>query len=101
MTELAGLTADSFDDLVGDRFQLVAGSEAPEPGELRLSEVSVLGPPPPGLRTPFSLVFTGPADSIRLQGIYRLEHEALGSFELFLVPLAPDGSGARYQAIFS
>jgi hypothetical protein len=98
MTELAGLTAESFGDLLGDRFEVTAGGA---PTELCLTEVVALGPAPPGARAPFSLVFTGSADGIRPQGIYALEHETLGRLELFLVPLAPDGTSARYQAIFS
>ena len=51
-------------------------------------------------REQFSLVFRGPADVVLPQAIYRLEHETLGAFELFVVPIGPDGQGMRYEAVF-
>lgn len=56
----------------------------------------------PGGRRPFSLIFSNPRkDAYLSQRIYRLEHEKMGSLELFLVPLGPDLVGMRYEAIFS
>jgi hypothetical protein len=52
-------------------------------------------------RAPFSIVFRGPATPILPQRIYRLEHPAIGSFDLFLVPIGPDERGLRYEAIFT
>ena len=52
-------------------------------------------------RAPFSIVFRGPATPILPQRIYRLEHPALGTFDLFLVPIGPDECGMRYEAIFT
>src|SRR5438045_985523 len=51
-------------------------------------------------RAPFSIVFRGPATPILPQRIYRLEHAALGTFDLFLVLIGPDERGLRYEAIF-
>jgi hypothetical protein len=34
------------------------------------------------------------------QRIYRLEHAELDTLELFLVPIAQDASGTRYEAVF-
>jgi hypothetical protein len=103
MAELAELTLESFSGRIGEQFQMVAagaGVETPAV-ELRLSEAAALGKAAPGLRAPFSIVFSGPAENIQPQGTYRLEHEGLGPLELFLVALAPDVHGARYQAVFS
>ena len=33
--------------------------------------------------------------------IYALEHAGLGQFDLFLVPIAADRDGVRYEAIFT
>lgn len=49
----------------------------------------------------FSLMFRGPLSPFYPQAIYTLEHEKLGKFDLFLVPLGPDSAGMRYQVIFS
>ena len=57
--------------------------------------------PAPGVRAPFAIVFSGPAEAILPQGIYAVEHDVIGASEMFLVPLQPDAAGARYQAMFS
>lgn len=52
-------------------------------------------------RPQFSLVFRGGPDPPVAQRIYRLEHEELGTLELFLVPIGPDQAGQRYEAVFT
>jgi hypothetical protein len=49
----------------------------------------------------FSLFFYGPNNIFLPQCIYRLAHEQLGEHEIFLVPVAQDPRGFRYEAIFS
>jgi len=56
---------------------------------------------PGDLRTPFSVVFRGPMTPMLPQRIYRLAHDELGEFELFIVPLGPDREGLRYEAVFT
>jgi hypothetical protein len=46
-------------------------------------------------------VFRGPGDVLLPQRIYRMEHEEIGVFDLFLVPIGPDEIGLRYEAIFT
>jgi hypothetical protein len=49
----------------------------------------------------FSLVFRA-APTVRLpQQIYRVAHDRLGVLEVFLVPIAPDKDGSRYEAVFN
>lgn len=52
-------------------------------------------------RVPFSIVFRGPLESVLPQRIYPFEHDELGSFELFIVPIGPDEVGMQYEAVFS
>lgn len=52
-------------------------------------------------RQPFSIVFRGPGDVLLPQRIYRMQHDKIGSFELFLVPIGPDEKGLRYEAVFT
>jgi hypothetical protein len=54
----------------------------------------------PSGREPFSIVFRGPLEPVLPQRIYRFEHEALGAFELFIVPIGTDESGMQYEAVF-
>lgn len=51
-------------------------------------------------RAPFSLVFRDGQQGVMPQSIYRLEHDVLGMFEIFLVPIGPDEQGMRYEAVF-
>jgi hypothetical protein len=95
--ELADLTAATFAPYVGDTFALAA---EPQAVELVLAEVTTLADRPGG-RDPFSLLFRGPPQPNLPQAIHRLEHAQLGALEIFVVPLAPDDAGTRYEAIFS
>ena len=77
--------------------------DAGDPLDLRLVEVTPLGggTAPAGGRAPFSLVFRGPRAPVLPQRIYLLEHEAIGTIEIFLVPIGPDQEGMRYEAVFT
>jgi hypothetical protein len=35
------------------------------------------------------------------QRVYTLEHDSMGAFELFLVPVARDEKSFRYEAVFN
>ena len=54
-----------------------------------------------GIRPPFSIVFLEPAAEVLPQAIYRFDHDELGAFELFVVPIARDADGTRYEAVFT
>jgi hypothetical protein len=49
----------------------------------------------------FSLFFYGPTEPFLGQGTFQLEHQALGDFPLFLVPVGPDERGMCYEAVFN
>jgi len=101
-------TAESFRPAVGSRFRVA--SSGPDV-DLDLIELT---PSPPrdeaearrrtaaGIRTePFTLLFRGPQEPRLAQGIHRLEHELLGTLEIFLVPVRPDEGGPLYEAVFN
>jgi hypothetical protein len=48
----------------------------------------------------FSLLFTAPSGAWLPQAIYPVQHPALGTMEIFLVPVGPESGGNGYQAIF-
>ena len=52
-----------------------------------------------GERVPYTLLFHAPAEANVGQRIVRLEHETLAPVDLFIVPLGPDASGMRYEAV--
>lgn len=68
--------------------------------ELQLVEAGNAGKAAPGYEQ-FSLVFRGPLDSFLEQAIYSFEHDKIGTFELFIVPIKQDQEGFLYQAIIN
>lgn len=90
----------TFSGLAGDEFSIRLDDG--QSVSLRLEDASETETPQqPGARVPFSLLFRGPAAPILPQRMYRMEHRALGAFDLFIVPLSPDETGARYEAVFA
>ena len=101
---LERLTIDTFSPLLGDPFTLDV--DATRTLAVELIEVTDLsGPtrstPPEGLRTPFSIVVRSATNAVLAQGMYRLDHATLGSFEPFRVTIGPDAVGMRYEAVFT
>jgi len=90
----------NFEECLGSRFRVVA-DHAPAV-ELTLIEAKTLPSSGHSLRpVPFSIVFRGPIGLRLSQRTYAFEHDALGMFEMFIVPIAPDEHGPRYEAIFN
>jgi hypothetical protein len=89
---------EDFEPHRGESFRLNAKGATLE---LELSEIQRLGT---ALRNggAFSLIFTAPvAGPIAPQAIYPIEHAALGTLELFVVPIQPQGGRHRYEVIFT
>jgi hypothetical protein len=90
----------TFAPHLGEKFRIQA-ADSPW-AEMTLIEATALGQDTAsaGRRAPFSIVFRGARDRVLPQRIYRVEHEAIGAFDLFLVPIGPDQEGMRYEAVF-
>ena len=103
MTKLDAFTIGTFAPLVGTRFTILdaATGDAVPLTELELIEANSLGEAGHRQREPFSLLFASREPQALRDDTYRLEHERLGSFELFVVPVEQDAHGVRYEAIFS
>jgi ribosomal protein S18 acetylase RimI-like enzyme len=54
----------------------------------------------PGGRAGFSVVFASDSRAVHPQRIYRVEHDGLGTMDLFLVPIGQGPTGIRYEAVF-
>ena len=99
------LTVTDFVAHVNSSFPILLGAE--DFLDLELMEARTLGesrPVPPGIRQqPFSLILRGPRDRPLAQRIYPLKHPTLGTLDIFLVPLGPEGDsqGLHYQAVFN
>lgn len=49
----------------------------------------------------FSLLFQAPVETAPLQGLYAMEHEAMGHLDLFLVPVKKDEKALYMEAVFN
>lgn len=97
------LKRSTFEPHVNGTFVLHV--EALRPTEVKLASVRDLpGAAGAALQDPegqFSLLFRGPRQPAIDQGTYRLEHPAVGSFVLFLVPVGESADARHYEAIFN
>jgi hypothetical protein len=67
--------------------------------EAELREVSELLLSPGQER--FAIVFRGPRQPLINQGSYRFEHDEMGDFILFIVPVRQDDDCTFYEACFN
>ncbi len=98
-------TVETFSRHLGEPFRVHTGQ--PEPLEMELIQATDLGRESArsadgyGPRASFSIVFRGPGGFPLPQRIYQIEHDEIGTFDLFLVPVGPDQAGQRYEAVFT
>ena len=91
------LTLEMFAAEVNNTFRMHYGG--PEPAPLELISATDLGSTPRQIQ--FSLIFRAPGDAPLRQGVYRVDHDKIGSIDLFLVPIGKDANGVEYQAVFN
>ncbi len=94
---VAELTGTDFEPHIGADFDV---AETSVPLALNLLEVRKLGT---ALRDggAFALTFRGPLASPLPQAIYPLVHPGLGRLDIFIVPIARQDDGMRYEAVFT
>jgi hypothetical protein len=91
------LNSKSFSDCLHTHFSVQASAGQNFPLELaQVNEVNYS----PRLEN-FSLIFLGPLAPVLPQCIYQLNHDSLGSLEIFLVPVGPEGQNMQYEAVFN
>ncbi|HKD80129.1 MAG TPA: hypothetical protein VKH81_10575 [Candidatus Angelobacter sp.] len=95
LTPLGDLNGKVFRDELHTQFTVHTESQ---PMQLELIEVTE-GNDSPKIEF-FSLHFRGPVHPLLAQQTHRLEHERLGTFEIFFTPISADGQGTVYEAIF-
>ena len=100
------LTLETFSPCVQTKFRVVLDQNSFI--ELELADAKALTSPGQG-QTPaigpvqesFSLVFHGPDNRFLPQHIYTFEHDRVGRFDLFIVPIGQKPGFFEYQAIFN
>lgn len=98
MLDLAEVRCEQFAACLNQDFAIVLSDGAIL---LQLSEVRPLGKRPESMRDPYALTFTGRAGLRLPQGIYQMRNATLGEMEIFLVQLAADQNGSKFEAVFN
>ena len=98
---MSELTEKNFARHLNTKF--VVRGATPDPVELELVEVKGYnaGPNEQGGMERFSLFLRGPSEAFLPQNTYALEHEGMGTHELFIVPVGRDQNGFRYEIVFN
>ena len=101
---LESLTVETFQSRVGETFRIRSRPDTEIPAEL--IEARPLGESGRATRVskrriPFALSFRTSLSPVLPQRIYEVVHGEMGSYEIFLVPVGPDGKGMVYEAIFT
>jgi hypothetical protein len=94
---LENLNSQVFSEQLHTIFQL----RVPGAGPLALELTEVTDKEQSPQVEQFSLIFRGPLTPHFGQGTYTVEHEKLGTLDLFFVPLGPHSTGMSYQVIFN
>ena len=93
--------AESFSEHLNTKFSVKVDSA--EPVELELVDLVVRKSEPneqAGMER-FSTFFYGPANFFLPQQTYDMTHPEMGELQIFLVPVALDERGYRYEAVFN
>ena len=97
------LTVETFQPRIGQTFRIRPHPDADVSAEL--IEARPLGEPGRATaskrRMPFTLSFRTNLNPVLPQRIYEVAHDEMGTYEIFLVPVGPDGTGMVYEAIFT
>ena len=100
---LETLTVEIFQPRIGETFQIRPRPDTDISAEL--IEARSLGEPGRATaskrRIPFALSFRTNLSPVLPQRIYEVVHDEMGTYEIFLVPVGPDGKGMVYEAIFT
>jgi len=94
-------TEEEFRQNLNTKFRLVAETKTP----VELTLVDVESRPSDaheeaGMER-FSVFFKTPLEYLLQQAVYPLSHPQMGQFELFLVPIAQESDGYRYEAVYN
>lgn len=91
------LTHDEFNGNLNTKFQVQVDETTSV--ELELTQISELKLYPQ--QEEFALEFRGPLNVFLGQGVQLFNHEQMGQFEIFIVPVRQDNQGFYYEAVFN
>lgn len=93
----ASLTHENFAAQLNKKFRVQI--DETNAVDLVLAEVSELKSSPRQVQ--FAIVFRGPLEVFLDQGLRQFEHDEMGQFNLFLVPIGKDDDCYSYEAVFN
>jgi hypothetical protein len=94
---MADLTHEEFSKHLNTKFRIpISDTEAVD---AELTEVTEHLVSPRQER--FSIYFRAANETFLGQGMRRFEHDKMGSFELFIVPMGRDEEGTSYESVFN
>lgn len=96
-SNLDSLHYEDFAPHVNSAFQVLLG----EPGSIEILLASVEDKSPSPKQEQFVLTFRAPLTAPNQQGLFHLQHAALGAGVLFLVPISRSADGLIYEAVFN
>lgn len=95
---LEHMTLATFTELLQSDFRILTGGDRPAVA-MKLVQAEDRGSSPH--QEQFAILFRGPLEPALGQGLYQMEQDRLGSFDMFIVPVARDAQGYQYEAIFN
>jgi hypothetical protein len=93
----ASLTHEEFSKHVNTIFQVQLDESTNVPLELRKVSEHLLSPN----QERFSIIFYGSQEQLLGQGARRFQHDQMGEFDLFIVPVGRDDKWIHYEAVFN
>jgi hypothetical protein len=91
------LTKEMFSENLNSKFLIrLEGLDAVETELIEFKEFNMTP-----RQEQFSVLFRAPSEPVLRQGLFRVEHDKIGEFDLFLVPVRKDQDGLYYEAVFN
>jgi hypothetical protein len=97
----APLMRSTFAARLDETFQVRTSAASVELRLVKAEPLHSAAPSPASADHSFALLFRGPADQPLAQNTYNFAHSRIGSFPLFIVPMAVEHDARYYQAIFN
>ena len=101
MTDTGSLTHEDFAACLEQDFEIILDGDTVLRSVLVDVQSRGNADPQAKQRQAYSVILRGPMEPVLDQRIYRLRNQTLGALDLFLVPVGPDETGMRYEAVFN
>lgn len=93
----ADLTHEEFSRHLNTKFAIRVSETQAIEAELTTVSEHLISP----RQERFSIVFRTSNEVLMAQGLHRIEHDQMGPFDLFIVPIDRDERGTYYEAVFN